>query len=437
MADIDKNNKEYRLNNSKVFCMAPWVSINNNPNGDIQPCCIARDATFGNLYKDAIEDIWNNDKYKDFRKRMLNDEKSPECQRCYKEEEWGNTSNYRKYWNELYSSKYNQLIEETRDDGSLNIMNLYRWDFRFSNMCNLSCVGCGPSLSSSWVDLQKKMWTNDQFKIYTSRDKRDQFIETIKSQATNVDNIYFAGGEPLIHSEHYEIINELERLNKLDKVDFMYSTNLTNLYFKNQYIVDYWRKMKRCKVLVSIDEVDHNRLYYLRYPSKSDEIFNNIKTISKTLNTVKKSWSITPTWSVLNTHRMKDIIDYFYNNNLLPESFSDSASWEIDMNNIILMYPSHMSITNATPEWKKHLHTKLNEFEEWYNDVLIPLKNPNVKFFSSKILKGNIEKFRNALNEEGDGSRNFLQWWERLDAVRKTNFRETFPELNWYMDLMK
>jgi len=65
MSNTEKN---FRLNKSKVFCMAPWVSINNNPNGDILPCCVARDGVFGNLYKDSIEDIWNNEKYKEFRK---------------------------------------------------------------------------------------------------------------------------------------------------------------------------------------------------------------------------------------------------------------------------------------------------------------------------------------------------------------------------------
>jgi hypothetical protein len=432
MSDIEK---KYRLNDSKVFCMAPWVSINNNPNGDILPCCVARDGTFGNLYKDDIETIWNNEKYKDFRKGMLEDKKSSHCERCYREEEWGSNSNYRKYWNELYHSKYDELVPQTNPDGSLSTMNLYRWDFRFNNLCNLACIGCSPDYSSSWVELNKRMWPNSskESKIYSSRENKEKFIETIKTQAKVVDNIYFAGGEPLMHSEHYEIMEELDKLGKLDKVDFMYSTNLSNLHYKNHYIVNYWNKMKKCKVLVSLDEVDPERLYYIRYPSDQKTIIDNIKIINKSLSGVEKTWSITPTWSLLNTHRMKEIVEFFYINKLLPYSFYTSISWETDMHNIIMMYPRHLSISISTPEWKEYLHMKLNEFEEWYSDVLIPLKTHSVRPFALKILKDNMNKFRNALNEENN-EKNFKQWYERMDKSRETNFYKTFPELSWHLN---
>lgn len=434
MSNTEKNNRNYRLNKSKVFCMAPWVSINNNPNGDILPCCIARDGVFGNLYKEDIETIWNNDKYKEFRKNMLEDKKSPQCERCYKEEEWGSTSNYRKHWNELYAAKYNDLVPQTNEDGSLNEMNLFRWDFRFNNLCNLACIGCGTDYSSTWVELQKKMWPNaPESKVYSSRDKKKQFINTIKTQAKVVDNIYFAGGEPLLHAEHYEIMEELDRLNKLDKVQFMYSTNLTNLHFKDKYILDYWNKMKQCKVVVSLDEVDADRLYYIRYPSEINQIIDNIKIINESLTTVDKHWSITPTWSILNTHRMKDIIEFFYKNDLLPKAFSQGVFWDIDIANIILMNPTHLSISNATLEWKEYLRGTLKEFEEWYSDVLIPLKKPGVRFFASQVLKGNMDKFRNALNESPVDIR-YKMWYQRLDESRKTNFKTTFPELDWHLN---
>lgn len=431
---MSNTEKKFRFNKSKVFCMAPWVSVNNNPNGDILPCCVARDGVFGNLYKDDIETIWNNEKYKEFRKGMLEEKQSPHCERCYKEEEWGSTSNYRKYWNELYYSKYDELIPNTNPDGSLDDMKLFRWDFRFNNLCNLACIGCGPDYSSSWVELNKKMWPNGkESKIYSSRDKKEKFINTIKTQATNVDNIYFAGGEPLLHSEHYEILEEIDKLGKLDKVDFMYSTNLTNLHYKDLNIIDYWKKMKNCRVLVSLDEVDQARLYYIRYPSNAETIINNIKIINKELTSVEKTWSITPTWNLLNTHRMKDIIGFFHENDLLPEGFYQGVSWDVDMHNIVLMHPRHLSISVATPEWKEYLTGKLNEFEEWYSDTLIPLKIPGARFFASQVLKGNMDKFRNALKEENTDT-HFKFWYQRMDAARDTNFKETFPELAWHVD---
>jgi radical SAM protein with 4Fe4S-binding SPASM domain len=431
--DLNQMDKNYRLNKSKVFCMAPWVTLNSNPNGDIIPCCLAKSQpAFGNLYEDKIENIWNNEQFKKLRLDMLNDVPNETCQSCYKSNDWGSNSTYRTYWNDRYGHRYDQLVPQTNVDGSLNTMNLYRWDFRFNNLCNLACVMCGPSLSSSWVELHKRLEpTAPKFKIYSSNENKQDFIKTIKSQASTVDSIYFAGGEPLMHSEHYEILTELDRLNKLDQVEFMYSTNLTNLQFKNYKVTGYWNKMKNCKVLVSLDEVDPARLYYIRYPSNIDLIIKNIQEIRNSLPTVKKHWSIVPAWSILNLHRMKDIIEYFYVNDLLPYSFKDSVSWEIDMHNIIVTHPTHFSISNAPAEWKEYLHQTLNEFEEWYINTLLPLKSDEARFFALRILEGNMNKFRNSLKEKAEPVN--YELLKKLDEVRGTNFAQTFPELKFLL----
>lgn len=425
--------KKYRLNDSKTFCMAPWVSINNNPNGNVLPCCVSKfHEPYGNLNNDTIETIWNNEKYKELRKNMLEDKQTPSCERCYKEEEW-KTWSYRQYWNSNFGNKYDELVTQTEADGTLNEMKLYRWDFRFNNLCNLSCIMCGAELSSSWVELNKRMDPyGKQHKIHSSRDKAEQFLNTVKSQAGIVEDVYLAGGEPLMHAEQYVILEELNRLNKLDKVFFTYSTNLTNLNYKNYDITEYWKKMKKCKLLVSLDEVDYDRLYYLRHPADINKIVENLRSINEYFPDVNKHWSITPTWSILNIHRIKEIIEFFYINNLLPGAFYTSVAWDIDMCNIVLMYPKHLAMSIAIPEWKEVINQKINEFEVWYKDVMIPLKDEGIRPFALRILEGNMEKFRKALTEENN-TLGYRNWIERLDDVRSTNFLKTFPELEWYL----
>lgn len=411
--------------------MAPWVSINNNPNGNILPCCVSKfHEPFGNLNDDTIENIWNNEKFKQLRKNMLEDIQTSSCERCYKEDEWEAFS-YRQYWNSNFGNKYDDLINQTDPDGTLNVMKLYRWDFRFNNLCNLACVGCGSELSSGWIELNKKIYPGSDAKVHSSRDKMDQFLNTVKTQAPLVEEVYFAGGEPLMHSEQYIIMEELDRLNKLDKVFFTYSTNLTNLNYKNYNILDYWKKMNNCKILVSLDEVDIDRLYYIRYPSNLNKIIDNIKILNEHFCSVKKHWSITPTWNILNIHRIKDIIEFFYVNELLPQAFYTSVTWEIDMCNIVLMYPQHLSISIAPLEWKEFIKNKLDEFEYWYENTMIPLKEDYVRPIALKILKGNVNKFRTMLYEKNTTT-DHRTWFEKLDLVRNTDFRKTFPELEWY-----
>ena len=427
--------KVYRLEQSKTFCMAPWVHIHNLPSGEILPCCINNQTLkIGNLYEDSVETIWNNDVYKSIRTDMLADTPIASCERCYKEEEWGNNQSYRKVFNNEYGNRYEDLVEQsTTEDGTATKMEFRRWDFRFSNLCNLACTSCGPNCSSMWVEIVNKMGLPHKGdKFQTSRQNLELFIDTIKKQADIVDNVYLAGGEPLIQPEHYEILKHIDEIGRLDKINFTYSTNLTSLTYKSTNVMDYWNKMKYVKVLVSLDEVDPDRLYYIRYPSKASEIIDNIKTLNKNFTGDNRRWSITPTWSIMNIHRIKDIASFFKDNNLLPATFADSAEWEVDLHNILLLYPNHMSISAAPPEWKQYLRKQLDEYVQWYIDEMLSMKNSHVKQRATDLFLSNIKRFYGALDDNIQvDPKIHKDWYSRLDRVRNTNFSEAFPELAW------
>ncbi len=427
--------KVFRLKESKVFCMAPWVHIANIPNGDILPCCISLDGSMGNLYQDDIKDIWNNDRYKEFRKDILNDKESKHCQRCYKEESWGNKATLRNSFNWHFEKDYDLLINQTAEDGTLLDMKFLRWDFRFSNLCNLACTTCSAQYSSTWVPITKQMdpWF-EMPRFNTSDINRDKFINTIKDQSSVVEEIYFAGGEPLIQSEHYEILEQIESIGRLDQISFTYSTNLTSLSYKSTNVVDYWSKMKNLRLLVSIDEIDQERLHYIRYPAKLDKIIDNVRELNKNLTKPGHSWSVTPTWSLMNLHRIKDIISFFKDNDLLPPNFSENLHWEWDIHNIILMHPEHLSISCASPEWKTFLKEKLNEYQDWYLTEMIPLKRQDLRDQATSALKDSMQRFFNALNDQVNFDKEkWLSWVNSLDKVRGTDFAKTFPELNWHL----
>ena len=427
------------LTESKVFCMAPWVHVHNMPTGDIQPCCIsAVGAPMGNLYEEEIEVIWNNDNYKMFRKNMLNEILSKKCDRCHQEEIWGNTNTSRKFYNDLYGKKYEELVENgTNEDGYMKEMRIYRWDFRFSNLCNLACTPCSSKYSSTWVDINQKMWplNKEESKFKTSSINTEKFLNTIRSQVKYADDVYLAGGEPLIQPEHYEILKTMSDAGKFeDGTHFCYSTNLTSLRYKDINILEYWARIKRLKILVSLDEVDASRLHYARYPLKLNNILENLHQLNNTLRGDQQMWTITPTWSILNTHRMKDIMEFISNQNLLPKIFYNSAEWECDLHNILLMHPGYLSISCAIPEWKEVLHAKLNEFQEWYFDTMIPLKIPLVRNIAINTLSENIKRFHKAVDEPHINKNDNVatEWFARLDNARDTNFANTFPELDWH-----
>ena len=79
---IDKN---FLLNQSKTFCMFPWLLLNVASKGDIYPCC-SNDYTtpYGNTKTISLKDAFNSDKMKKLRLDMLNEKPNEICTFCYK-----------------------------------------------------------------------------------------------------------------------------------------------------------------------------------------------------------------------------------------------------------------------------------------------------------------------------------------------------------------
>jgi len=52
-----------------------------NINGDVSPCAYLK-VSFGNLLDSSFEEIWNTEKMRSFRKKLLQNNLLPACRRC-------------------------------------------------------------------------------------------------------------------------------------------------------------------------------------------------------------------------------------------------------------------------------------------------------------------------------------------------------------------
>ena len=196
---LDKN----KLKESKTFCIAPWLSIHTWPDGKTFPCCLWNSGDpVGNINNESLEQIWNNDKMKQTRTAMVKGEKISACQRCYHLEETEDES-YRQRINKDHWDKIH-YIDSTDADGNLKIMNLHLWDIRISNFCNFKCRSCGLGLSSSWYPDAIALGQTPKKALININDKAS-FMDILEPHYKCVDEIYFAGGEPLMMPEHYQI----------------------------------------------------------------------------------------------------------------------------------------------------------------------------------------------------------------------------------------
>ncbi len=67
-------------------CPWPWTASYIAANGDVVPCCQIADSSvvkMGNVFDEPFADIWNNDKYRELRRRIAGDDIPHYCRGCY------------------------------------------------------------------------------------------------------------------------------------------------------------------------------------------------------------------------------------------------------------------------------------------------------------------------------------------------------------------
>lgn len=65
-------------------CLTPWVEVNIMPNGDVVNCRDFPDIVMGNIMKDDVLDIYNNKRFREFRRALSKQPNGvfPLCSRC-------------------------------------------------------------------------------------------------------------------------------------------------------------------------------------------------------------------------------------------------------------------------------------------------------------------------------------------------------------------
>jgi MoaA/NifB/PqqE/SkfB family radical SAM enzyme len=236
--------------------MYPWIHLHAYPTGEVHPCCHAewKNPPVGNAKTHTLKEIWNSPAQRKLRTDMLTEQPNPACDRCYEQEQSGFFSG-RKSANKHFGHQIHK-IHATTPDGTVDQFEMTYWDIRFSNLCNLRCRTCGPTFSSQWYQDQTQLagpeWARQNRVLnIAGRDKNDMWEQLIP-HLDHVEKIYFAGGEPLLMEEHYNILDELERRGRFD-VKLIYNTNFTEVKLKDRLVFDYWKKFTSVAVGASLD----------------------------------------------------------------------------------------------------------------------------------------------------------------------------------------
>ena len=251
--------EEYRkLTHSETFCMLPWMHMHAFPDGRVYPCCLAEYFhPVGDLRKNTMREVWNQDKYKAMRVNMLADQPCVECTKCYEQEKHGAFS-MRNDANRNYGHMIKE-VQQTQVDGTHDEFKIRYWDVRFSNLCNFRCRSCGPIFSSNWYNDHVKLYNRkpdvlgrDMERVEYASGDEDSMERQMVEHVPYLEQVYFAGGEPLIMKEHYTLLEKLIEAGKTD-IRLQYNTNFSELAFKDKHVFEYWRHFKNVSVGASLD----------------------------------------------------------------------------------------------------------------------------------------------------------------------------------------
>ena len=401
--DVSERDR-FLLSESKTFCMYPWVHLHAWPTGEAYPCCHAEMGVgqVGNCRTNTLEQIWNDKPMQQLRSDMLSETPNPACGRCYEQEQSGFFSG-RQSANKHHGHNIHKL-ESTPFE-------MTYWDIRFSNLCNLKCRSCGHIFSSQWYQDQAKLAGGDwrernTVMNYAGRTETDMW-EQLSPHLDYVEQIYFAGGEPLLMEEHYRILDELVRRGRFD-VRLIYNTNFTHTDLKGNSVFEYWKQFDSVAVGASLD-ASGARGEYIRKGTNWAQVEQNRRDMLAICPGV--DFYISPTLSIMNALHLPDFHRDWVEKGLLRAQ---------DLNVNILQDPLYYRIDIAPLALKEQIKHKFQQHLEWLRPQ-DPLSRATVGFESAITYM-----------MATDNTHLIPKFWsktQQLDEIRKENILDIIPEL--------
>jgi sulfatase maturation enzyme AslB (radical SAM superfamily) len=356
----------------------------------------------GNCRSNTLSEIWQDKPMQQLRADMLNETPNVACGRCYEQEQSGFFSG-RKSANKHHGHHIKKLEQ--------NPFEMTYWDIRFSNLCNLKCRSCGHIFSSQWYQDQAKLAGGDwkdrnQVLNYAGRTETDMW-EQLLPHVDYVEQIYFAGGEPLLMEEHYRILDELVRRERFD-VRLIYNTNFTHTDLKGRSVFEYWKQFDSVAVGASLDGSGPHAEYIRKGTDWKQVEKNRIEMLQVC---PQVDFYISPTLSIMNAWHLPD-----FHRDWVEQGFIKPQ----DLNVNILQDPTYLRIDIAPMKYKQRLRIKYQEHLDWLRDQ-DPLQRASVGFES-------------AINFmlAADNTQLIDTFWRKtheLDAIRSERLLDVIPEL--------
>ena len=378
---------------NKSICTLPWTGFELEPSGTVKNCIISK-TSLGTINKSNIKDIMHGRENIELKQSMLKDEKPANCAGCYLQEK--NTTNLSSISSRLYYLKEVGAKTDLTLYDDVKNFSLKHVDLRWTNSCNQACVYCGPEYSSKWAqELGKKVKSNKQAR----QEVKDFVFENIRG----LENVYLAGGEPMLMKENLEFLQLLKDKNP----DCTIRVN-TNLSTTETGIFELLCSFKNVHWTVSVESME-GEYNYIRHHGNWNDFLQNLDVI----NNLDHKISFNMLHFILNYKSIHNCIDLLKGKGFHDNSFVIGP----------LYSPPHLNMLNLPEEMLNNvvqsLKDKLNDNPQGY------LKNSYenlLKYYTTTKFEKNLKSFYYKVDIMN----------RRRNQDSRTTFPELFKELDAY-----
>ena len=417
---------------SKTYCSKLWDHQYLHMSGSFRFCCATNDNITdqkGNRFhinNTSLERVWNSEKIKQTRLKMIHGEPVSECRKCVEQEDRGYQS-----MRSTHNKEYN--FSQTQTNGSVSIKPS-SMELHYGNVCNLKCRMCSQNYSNQvgkeLLDIGDKdkdflewllkesgnvnNWTNNLSVEYAwfqndkTKNKLNQYV------SNNINDLVVIGGEPTIIPEFYELFDHCEKQNTLRNKHFTIVTNLTNT---NPRMTEWLPKLKSWGIWASMDGIGA-RTEYIRYPSNFKKVKENLLFYKKMLKNGNGRITLSPAIQLLNIDQLDEIIDWWleFSEGDLQKNFS--ISWLAQV-----WYPRICNYDIAPRDYKLKIADKLEKQQSRYQDF----KNID-QFYKNQI--NNLREDTLDAPTRYYLQKAFIRYNDKLDQHRgRTTWRKLLPDL--------
>jgi hypothetical protein len=245
--------------------------------------------------------------------------------------------------------------------------------------------------------------------------KKGSFLESMKGQANSIKELYFAGGEPLLIPEHYNILEFMVNSGNARNCILRYNSNGLEISEKLLYL---WNQFKQVKFNFSVDAYGEKN-DYIRYPSKWENIETNLRLLDNTGDNIVVN--IACAVQALNVLHIDELARWKLNSGFKKINLAPYGAGVIGLHLVYL--PSYLNIRVLPQELKQLAADRITRFINTVNTDEF-LNNSYGRQRWEGIIKYMFE-------EDWSGKLPALvEYLTVTDQNRGTNFREVFPEMD-------